>query len=826
MENEVAETTVEAMASEGATAFITPADANEDMPGHQVGLEVGPNEITVLVTTEEGRRADYSIIVTRMALSDDASLAKFTVNDGTADADVMADANNVFAHSVGYNVMQVTVSATAGHADARSVAITSPEDADDNMAGHQVALMVGETEIVATVTAEDGSTDEHTLTVTRAASSDVLLAKFTVNDGTTDTDVMEVDGVFAHSVGYNVMQVTVSATARHADASAAITSPEDADDGMEGHQVDLVVGDENPIVATVTAGDESTMSYTLTVTRAAAATDTDLDKFVVTVGKADPVDVMANDDGEYEYTVAGDVTQVTVEAVPADASASAKITTPDADEDMAGYQVDLKSGANMIEATVTAQDGTEAPYELTVTRTKPGIVVSVEENKIELTEGDDQMYMVSLATQPKSDVTVTIATHTDDDDSADDVTAFLTLSTNSRTFTPSNWDVPQDVKITAVDNDDENSNFENHEVTLTHTAASADTDYEGEAKDVMVDITDNDVEGAQVTLSSSEVTVVEGNTDGTKYDVRLVAKPKANVTVSITWGDDDDVMVTPSELIFTTENWNDPQDVTVTAPDNDVDAADGSVTLTHKATGGGYDAASFNNDEVAVIITDDDEAGVTVIGLAGREIREGGSIMYSVKLDSEPSNGVSILVTAGTYNATFNFSATNWGTAQSGTITVPDDNEQTASRSQPVSFAVAGYVDGTGSAVEQSELSFQIKDKSAAEVIISHTALEIAGGASGQYNVSLTQAPAAGETVTVTVESTALTIDFAPAKVELTDANWEGGESVTLTLGARSAGGTVSNTAAVSTGGDETEAKYRAVSTASIDVTVTVPPSS
>ena len=118
----------------------------------------------------------------------------------------------------------------------------------------------------------------------------------------------------------------------------------------------------------------------------------------------------------------------------------------------------------------------------------------------------------------------------------------------------------------------------------------------------------------------------------------------------------------------------------MTAPDNDVDAADGSATLTHEAAGGGYDAASFNNDEVAVTITDDDDAGVTVTGLAGREVREGGSITYSVKLDSEPSNGVSVLVTAGTYNETFNFSTDNWGTAQSGTITVPDDDEQDASR--------------------------------------------------------------------------------------------------------------------------------------------------
>ena len=133
-----------------------------------------------------------------------------------------------------------------------------------------------------------------------------------------------------------------------------------------------------------------------------------------------------------------------------------------------------------------------------------------------------------------------------------------------------------------------------------------------------------------------------------------------------------------------------------------------------------------------------------------------------------------------------------------------------------VNFSVSGYP-----GVTTETRQFTVRDTGNTEVIISHTALEIAAGASDSYKVSLTQAPAANETVTVTVTVTELSIDFAPMTVELTTANWEQGVDVTLTLGNRSTGGTVTHeVTATRTGGDTPV--YDGVTTASA-VTVTVP---
>ena len=65
----------------------------------------------------------------------------------------------------------VTVSATANHAGATSVAF-DPPDADANTAGHQVALSAGRNLVTVTVTAEDGVTTLlYTVSVNRGSLS-------------------------------------------------------------------------------------------------------------------------------------------------------------------------------------------------------------------------------------------------------------------------------------------------------------------------------------------------------------------------------------------------------------------------------------------------------------------------------------------------------------------------------------------------------------------------------------------------------------------------------------------------------------------------------
>ncbi len=101
--------------------------------------------------------------------SDDATLSALSLGAGIALDPAFASDVDAYTADVGVDVDMVTVTATAND-DGAEVEIM-PEDADDAMAGHQVELEAAgmDTEIMVTVTAEDGATTmDYTVTVSRS----------------------------------------------------------------------------------------------------------------------------------------------------------------------------------------------------------------------------------------------------------------------------------------------------------------------------------------------------------------------------------------------------------------------------------------------------------------------------------------------------------------------------------------------------------------------------------------------------------------------------------------------------------------------------------
>ena len=78
----------------------------------------------------------------------------------------------------------------------------------------------------------------------------------------------------------------------------------------------------------------------------------------------------------------------------------------------------------------------------------------------------------------------------------------------------------------------------------------------------------------------------EGQTE--TYTVALATEPSATVTVSIS-GVSGDLSLDPTGLEFTRSNWDIGQTITVAAAEDDDTSTDAAVTLTHRASGGGYD---------------------------------------------------------------------------------------------------------------------------------------------------------------------------------------------------------------------------------------------
>ena len=203
-----------------------------------------------------------------------------------------------------------------------------------------------------------------------------------------------------------------------------------------------------------------------------------------------------------------------------------------------------------------------------------------------------------------------------------------------------------------------------------------------------MNVTDNDTRG--VTVSPASLTIAEGGTD--TYTVVLDTQPTGDVMVDI-GSDNTDVTVSSSSLTFTTLNWSAEQTVTVTAG-QDADAADDAATLTHDPSGADYNSVS--NADLAVTVTDDETAGVTVTPTS-LTIGEGGSGTYTVVLDTQPTGDVTVTIVDPTDNtdvkaepAALTFTTTNWNSAQTVTVSAVldvDTDDDTAT----VTHTVSGY---------------------------------------------------------------------------------------------------------------------------------------
>ena len=369
----------------------------------------------------------------------------------------------------------------------------------------------------------------------------------------------------------------------------------------------------------------------------------------------------------------------TLLTIPANAKASTgTVTITGVDDDVDGPDKNL-----VVTGTVDVVGMEESglvwdPYAERLTiRDDDESGVTVSHSALTVTEEDTAgaSYTVVLDSQPTADVTVTVAGH-----AGTDVT--LTPSSATLTFTPMNWDTAQTVTVTAGNDGDS----ANDSVSLTHSAQSTDSGYQGiTIAGVAVTVNDNDE--PSVTVSTMALTVTEEDTAGASYTVVLDSQPTADVTVTVAGHAGTDVTLTPSSatLTFTPMNWDTAQTVTVTAG-NDGDSANDSVSLTHSAqsTDSGYQGITIAG--VAVTVNDNDEPSVTVSTMALTVTEEDtAGASYTVVLDSQPTADVTVTVAghAGTdvtltpSSATLTFTPMNWDTAQTVTVTADDDADTT-----------------------------------------------------------------------------------------------------------------------------------------------------
>ncbi|MGK7903903.1 MAG: SBBP repeat-containing protein, partial [Hormoscilla sp.] len=329
-----------------------------------------------------------------------------------------------------------------------------------------------------------------------------------------------------------------------------------------------------------------------------------------------------------------------------------------------------------------------------------GVVITEFGGSVEISEdGATDIYSLELAIQPTDSVRIDIA--------PDDQSTINVISTGSPDhviFTQADWDRPQRIEVTSVDD----TVLEGpHESTITHSISSADPNYSIiPVGDVVASVGDNEFEiqvapttGLRTSEGgeSDEFTVVLGNVPTSEIVTIPISSldPEEGLVSSGVDIDNPDQPTAPLEMIelfFTPENWNIEQAVTVTGVDDDIEDGDREYTI---AVGPAF---SENNDYDGL-----DAPDVTVtnrefsIQISAPELlrttEEGDTGEFTVVLGRQPTADVRITIMSSNINEglvsteapdsepmemiELVFTPENWDTPQTVVVTGVDNPDET-----------------------------------------------------------------------------------------------------------------------------------------------------
>ncbi|MCG8325721.1 MAG: hypothetical protein MI673_09400, partial [Thiotrichales bacterium] len=280
------------------------------------------------------------------------------------------------------------------------------------------------------------------------------------------------------------------------------------------------------------------------------------------------------------------------------------------------------------------------------------------------------------------------------------------------TFDDTNWNIPQTITVTAVDDLLVEGNHTST-ITTTTTSSVGGSPFDGlVVPNVTVNITDNDTAGVSVIESGGSTDVIEGGATDT-LDVVLTGQPNPGETV--------DVVLTPDAQTdlglgagvavtrtFDNGNWNVTQMVTVTAVDDALVEGNHTSTITTTTTSTQPAFDGLTAPDVTVNIMDNDVAGVSVVQSGGStDVTEGGATdTLDYTLDAQPAPGETVTLTITPDAQTdlgsgagvpvmIMFNDGNWNIPQSITVTADDDVLIEGAHASTISTTTASTLGGS-----------------------------------------------------------------------------------------------------------------------------------
>ena len=633
------------------------------------------------------------------------------------------------------------------------------------------------------------------VTVTDNDTTGVSVSKSTLSiaEGGADTYTVVLDTKPTHGV-----TITVSAgTGVTTDKSTLSFTPDDWSTAQTVTVTGSQDADAGDVTATISHSSTSTDSDYHNATIASVEVTVDDDETAAVTISRETLIVDEGGTGEYTVVLAVPPTAEVVVNVSPDTGVTtnkSELTFTTTNWSMpqtvtvTGSE-DFDASDESVEIQHTIKTGSAGEY-LDQDLTIDDVAVTVHDNdtaglnisksSLTVNEGSTGDFTVKLNTLPSAGVTISLSAGSG-----------ITIDESSLGFTTNDWNVAQTVTVTGSDDPDAADAM----AGITMSTMSADPDYDELSHTVQVTVDDD--ETADVTVSKSSLTVNEGGAE--TYTVKLDVQPTSFVQITIIpliGG----ITVSPGFLNFSTTNWSMPQTVTVTGT-QDANAADATIEITHEFSGNS--AAEYVNvdiDGVEVTVDDDEVAEVTV-DPTEQEVQEGEGYSYTLVLTAEPTaivkvetRRINVLVLL----TTTEFTPTNWSTPQPLNFSAADEDANITNLTFALTHSVtndsaAEYV---GVSIDDAEITVidddnEVSVSAGAGVDEGDTAtftLTRAGNTHLELEVDVSVAASGGAAIDGTAPTTVtFAEDEATATLEVTAADDKvigaGGGQIAVTIG-------------------------------------------
>lgn len=407
----------------------------------------------------------------------------------------------------------------------------------------------------------------------------------------------------------------------------------------------------------------------------------------------------------------------------------------------------------------------------------PGVYVTPTSGLVTTEEGGTDTFSVVLNNAPGADVTLTLSTS----DATEGDASPATL-----TFTTMNWNAPQIVTVTGVDDFAADGNVSYS--ILTGTTSSADVGYNGlTVDDVAVTNQDDETPAIVVSPVSGLQTSEAGLID--TFAVRLATQPTVDVVLDVMSLDTTEGVASPATLTFTSMNWNAVQVVTVSGVDDVI--IDGTQLYAvqvspHASSDVTY--ASLPPVDVSVSNTDNESAGVTVTPSTGLEVSEmGDTATFVITLNSQPTASVLVPLSSsdtseGTVSPpTVSFTPATWSMPR--TVTITGVNDAISDGNQMFTITTGAVVSGDSDyvGIDPTDVSVTNIDDDSPSVIVTPTTIAVSeGGSFASFTIRLGSMPTGGVTIPISSSDTT-EATVSPASITFNTFNYATPQVVTVT---------------------------------------------